>query len=354
MKEHANSLGGIMIHFESDYMSGTHPKILEKIIQTNDEEHPGYGTDVHCEKARSLIKKHLGDADCDVHFLVGGTQTNRTILSAILRPHQGAISCDTGHINVHETGAIEASGHKVLTIPGVEGKMQVKDLKEYMAEYDATSHKEHMVQPKVVYLSQSTELGTVYTKAEMEAFREICDQYGLYLMVDGARLGYALECEGNDLTLSHLAKLTDVFYIGATKVSAMFGEAVVIAREELKEDFRYHIKQNGGMLAKGRYLGIQFETLFEDDLYFEVSRHALTLAIELKKGLKELGIPFFTDSPTNQQFILLTEKQWHNASLKYIFDDNGLNGDLRIARICTTWSTKPEQIRQLLEDAKTW
>ena len=266
-----------MILFTSDYTEGAHPRIIEKLAETNMEQTVGYGEDPYCEAAREAIKKVCDAPDADVHFLVGGTQTNFTVISSILRPFQGVICADSGHINVHETGALEACGHKCLCIETPDGKLTAEQIAAYTDAHFADESFEHMVQPKMVYISNPTEIGTIYKKAELEAIYQVCKKRGLYLFMDGARLGYGLMCKENDLTLSDITANTDVFYIGGTKVGALFGEAVVIRNEELKKDFRYNIKQRGGMLAKGRLLGIQFATLFTGNLYLEISKGLLLI-----------------------------------------------------------------------------
>ena len=273
-----------MIRFNSDYTEGCHTAILEKLVETNMEQTAGYGEDEYCGQARELIRKACGDERVDVHFLVGGTQTNVTVISAALKHYQGVITAKTGHINVHETGALEACGHKCLCIETPDGKLTAEQIAAYTDAHFADESFEHMVQPKLVYISNPTELGTIYKKAELEALYRVCRENDLYLFLDGARLGYGLACRENDLTMADIAAKTDVFYIGGTKGGALFGEAVVITNPELKKDFRYSIKQRGGMLAKGRLLGIQFLTLFEENRYFEISAHAARLAEKLKDG----------------------------------------------------------------------
>ncbi len=256
-----------MIRFNCDYSEGAHEKVLERLIATNREQTQGYGTDHYSVQAKELIRRLCGRMDADVHFLVGGTQANLTVISAGLRPYQGVIAADTGHINVHETGAIEACGHKILALPSSDGKITAGQVEACCKAHRDDGDREHTVQPKMVYISQSTELGTVYSKEELEEMSETCKRNGLFLFMDGARLGYALAAAGNTMTLEDIARLCDVFYIGGTKVGALFGEAVVITAPSLKEDFRYMIKQKGGMLAKGRLLGLQFLALLEDGLY---------------------------------------------------------------------------------------
>ncbi|WP_138494454.1 threonine aldolase family protein [Paenibacillus pinistramenti] len=342
-----------MIRFESDYTEGAHERILQRLLKTNLEQTSGYGTDEHCGRAREYIRKACAAPDADVHFLVGGTQTNMTVIASILRPHQGVIAAATGHIAGHETGAIEATGHKVLTVPSGDGKMTAEQVKEvYEAHWNDSAH-EHLVQPGMVYISQSTENGTIYSKAELESLYQVSRECGLALFVDGARLGYALAAEDNDVTLADLAKLSDVFYIGGTKVGAMMGEAVVISNEAYKRDFRYHIKQRGGMLAKGRMLGIQFETLFEDGLYFEISRHATRLAMRIQRTLAELGCAFKYASTTNQQFPILPDAMLEALKKKYSFSIwEPAGAGHTVVRFCTSWATREDHVELLIEDMK--
>lgn len=339
-----------MILFNNDYAEGAHPKVMERLLQTNMEQTVGYGEDPYCEAAREKVRKACQAPDADVHFLVGGTQANMTVISAALRPHQGAVCVQTGHINVHETGAVEATGHKVLALEGTDGKIKASQVQEMWKEHWADGAHEHIVQPKLVYISHPTELGTLYTKQELTDLRAVCDACGMYLFLDGARLAYGLAAEGTDVTLADIAALTDVFYIGGTKSGALFGECVVIKRREIKEDFRYMIKQKGGMLAKGRLLGVQFDTLFEGNLYVEMGRHADHLAMKLKNGLKEKGYHFYIDSITNQQFVIVD-----NEKLQEIEKNFGVNYEKRldenhmVIRICTSWATKEENVDKLLD-----
>lgn len=340
-----------MIRFESDYLEGAHPRIMEHLLQTNFEQTPGYGTDHHSEKARDYIKKICEDPTVDVHFLVGGTQANTTVIASILKPYQGVISASTGHINVHETGAIEATGHKVLAIDSPDGKLTATQIvKVYDAHWNDDTH-EHMVQPGMVYISNPTEIGTIYSLKELEELSEACRNRDLPLFMDGARLGYGLMAEGNDISMPDLTKLCDVFYIGGTKVGALFGEAVVISSDKLKKDFRYNIKQRGGMLAKGRLLGIQFETLFEDGLYMEIAGEAIGYAMSIKNAFEAKGYKFLIDSPTNQQFPILTDSEIEKFSEKYSFQYWQKVDDKRSAvRFCTSWATRKEQVEELLKD----
>lgn len=341
-----------MIRFECDYTEGAHPRIMEALMRTNMEQTKGYGEDEHCEHARELIREKCGSADADVHFLVGGTQTNMTVIAAALRPHQGVICAESGHINVHETGAVEATGHKVLALPSADGKITAVQIKALCEEHFQDDSFEHMVQPGMVYISNPTENGTLYNKKELQAISEACKAYGIPLFLDGARLGYGLMAEGNDITLQDLAQYCDVFYIGGTKVGALFGEAVVITNNALKKDFRYYIKQKGGMLAKGRLLGIQFEELFRDELYMEISAHADRLAMKIKKAFEEKNIPFAYDSVTNQQFPILTYEMAMTLAKKYSFSMNEAElkkGPAKV-RFCTSWATKEENVEELVSD----
>lgn len=267
-----------MIYFNSDYLEGAHPAIMERLMQTNMEQTVGYGEDEYCAAAREKIKAACQAPDADVHFLVGGTLTNTTVIASVLRPYQGVLSATSGHINCHETGAIESSGHKVLTLPTDNGKITAKQVEDYYNWHHFSPDYEHMVMPGMVYISLPTEGGTLYSKAELTELYEVCKKCSLPLFIDGARLGYGLTCDDCDLTLPEVAHLCDIFYIGGNKVGALFGEAVVVMNPALKKDFRFMMKQRGGMLAKGRLLGLQFDTLFTDDLYFKISRHANEMA----------------------------------------------------------------------------
>lgn len=340
-----------MILFNSDYTEGAHPRLMERLMETNLEQTVGYGEDAYCEEAREAIRRVCEAPNADVHFLVGGTQTNFTVISLALRSYQGVICADTGHINVHETGAVEATGHKVLALPGTDGKITAEQVKEAYVLHWSDESREHIVQPKMVYISHPTELGTLYTKTELQALHDVCKECGLYLFLDGARLGYGLMAPGTDVTLPDIAALCDVFYIGGTKVGALFGEAVVICNSELKNDFRYGIKQHGGMLAKGRLLGVQFLELFKDGLYFEIAKHAIDMAMLLKNELTKKGYHFYMDSVTNQQFIIIDDKKLEEIRKKY-----GVTYQMRcddthsVIRLCTSWATREEDVKALLGD----
>ena len=340
-----------MIYFNCDYTEGAHPSIIEKLTETNMEQTIGYGMDEHCKHAAELIKEACNAPDADVHFLVGGTQTNVTVIDEALRAHQGVICASSGHINVHETGAVEASGHKCITIPSEDGKVYVPEVREILASHYANGGDEHMAQPKMLYISNPTEWGTIYKKEELIALYELCKEYGIYLFLDGARLGYGLMCKENDMTLADIAQYTDVFYIGGTKVGALFGEAVVITNPQLKPDFRYAIKQHGGMLAKGRLLGVQFETLFTDNLYFDIAKHAMVMAERIADKFADLGVEFTVASPTNQIFVALPKAAIVELGKTYKFEPMGTkDAEHDIIRICTSWATKEENVTALLAD----
>lgn len=343
-----------MIMFNCDYNEGAHPKIIELLEKTNFEQTPGYGEDHYCEKARRLIQHACGRDDINIHFLTGGTQTNLTVISAALRTHQGVLSAHTGHINTHESGAIEATGHKVLSLPGgSEGKISADAVEEAVRLHWEDETHEHMVQPKMVYISHPTENGALYSKQELISLREVCDRKGLYLFLDGARLGYGLASADTDVTLPDLCEACDAFYIGGTKVGALFGEAAVITNPALKEDFRYIIKQKGGMFAKGRLLGLQFLALFEDDTYIRIAREADEQAARIAKACTEAGFPLLCASPTNQQFPILPDDLIARLAEKYMFSHWERMDDGHCAiRICTSWATRSEDVDGLISDIK--
>lgn len=318
-------------------------------METNFEQTLGYGNDQHCANARKLIREICEAPNADVHFLVGGTQTNATIISSILKSYQCVICADTGHINVHETGAIEHGGHKCFALPGKDGLITASQIEKVLKTHFEDDEPEHCVQPGLVYISFSSEYGTIYSSTEFQLISEVCHSYGIPLMIDGARMGYALMSEECDITLPELAQLADVFYLGGTKQGALFGEAVVIMNDNLKKDFRYNIKQGGGMLAKGRLLGIQFETLFTDNLYFDIARHADHEAMRIKKALQENGYPFLIESPTNQQFPILPNDLIEELSKDFLFSAwEKVDEDHTCIRICTSWATKPENVDKLI------
>ena len=340
-----------MIRFNCDYLEGAHPRILEKLVETNFVQTPGYGEDEYCERAREIIRRKIGVPNAYVQFLVGGTQTNLTVISSVLRPYQGVISAHTGHINVHETGAIESTGHKVLALPSEDGKITAAQVQEYYDAHWADESHEHIVQPGMVYISHPTENGTLYTKKELQDLYETCQKLELPLFLDGARLGYGLMSEGSDLTWADVAAYTDVFYIGGTKVGALFGEAVVITNPALTKDFRYVIKQRGGMLAKGRLLGIQFQVLLEDGLYEEVAGKAVKQAMRLKEAFLEKGFPLLYDSYTNQQFPIIHKHQLEQLKENYSFELWApMDEEYSAVRFCTSWATRDEDIEKFIND----
>lgn len=337
------------MNFSCDYATGAHPAVLQRLVETNMEECPGYGVDDHCRRARELIQALCQVPQADVHFIPGGTQTNLTVITAALRPHQGVVCAHTGHISTHESGAIEATGHKVLTIDSRDGKLTAAQLDALCQAHDDDPTAEHTVQPAMVYLSHPTELGTVYTRAELEEIRRTADRRRLLLFLDGARLACGLAA--SDLTLPDLARLCDVFYLGGTKAGALFGEAVVITAQALKPDFRYLIKQRGGMMAKGRLLGVQFEALLEDGLYQQIGKKAVTQALALQKAFLDKGWPLFIQSPTNQQFPILPNKALAALEGKYgsCFWSKA-DSEHSVARFCTSWSTRDEDVDALIRD----
>ena len=336
-----------MIRFNSDYTEGCHPAILEKLVETNMEQTAGYGEDEYCEQARTLIRRACGDESVDVHFLVGGTQTNVTVISAALKHYQGVITATTGHINVHETGAVEATGHKVLPCAAKDGKVTAEGVEAVCALHTD----EHMVAPRLLYVSQPTEIGTVYHLDELKALRRVCDAHrlGLILFVDGARLGSALTSPECDMTLKDLAALADCFYIGGTKNGLLFGEAMVIVNPALQKDFRYMIKHNGGMIAKGRLGGVMFLAALEHDDYFAWARHANEMADIIRAGMERAGIPFFQRTTTNQIFAVLTEEQNAALALDFAYERWETLNDGRVAvRFVTSWATTAEDCQKLV------
>ena len=335
-----------MIFFRSDYSAGAHPRIIEALARTNYEHTDGYFMDAHCEHAAALIREKLGDSSVDIHFMVGGTITNLTAISAWLRPYQAAVSVDTGHICVHETGAIEATGHKVIHVPGKDGKIRPEQIERIVEEHED----EHMVQPKLLYLSNTTEIGTIYTKSELTALRDVCRANNIYMYMDGARLGSALTAEGTDIAFTDLTGILDAFYIGGTKNGFLMGEALVIVNPALKEDFRFMIKQRGGMFAKGRLIGIQFEEMFRDNLYFDLAAETNAYAGKLREGIREKGYSFMVESPSNQIFPLFTPEKVRELEKKYFFYpylplDNGL---VPIRLVCS-WATTQEDVDSFLQ-----
>ena len=337
-----------MISFQSDYIQGAHPKILENLIKTNYEALSGYSTDKYCDIAKEKIKAACNKPDADVYFLVGGTQANQVVISTCLRNYEGVISAVTGHINAHEAGAVEYTGHKVLPLPNHNGKIDATELKDFVQTFYADDNHEHMVFPGMVYISHPTEYGTLYSKDELTKISEICKKYDMMLFLDGARLGYGVMSNETDVSLEDIANLCDVFYIGGTKVGALCGEAVVFTHNNAPKYFMTTVKQHGAMIAKGRLLGIQFDTLFTDNLYFEISKHAILMAEKLKNLFVEKGYKFFLDSPTNQQFIILENNKMEELKKNVVFgfwekyDENHT-----VVRFATSWATTEEDINEL-------
>lgn len=339
-----------MIRFECDYAEGAHSRVLERLTETNLEQTAGYGEDPHCARARAYLRRLCQDDSLDVHFLVGGTQTNTTVISAVLRPHQGVIAAESGHVNVHESGAIEATGHKVLAVPSGDGKLTARDVQGvYDGHWQDVNH-EHMVQPGMVYISQPTENGTLYSLAELTALWETCQARGLFLYVDGARLGYGLMSEACDMTLPELARRCDAFYLGGTKQGLLFGEALVLVNQGLRRDFRYHIKQHGGLLAKGRLLGVQFCAMLEDGLYFTLARQADELAMAIRRAFADRGYGMLFDSYTNQQYPILPDGLLAELEKEFAFSFwCKVDESHSAVRICTSWATQPEAVRALID-----
>ena len=338
-----------MYSFKNDYSEGAHPNILRALVESNMEQVEGYGEDLYTKEAIELLKEKIGRNDIDIHLFTGGTQTNLTAISAFLRPHEAAVAASTGHILVHETGAIEATGHKVLSLETENGKLSVEGIKSVLEAHTD----EHMVKPKLVYISDSTEIGSIYTKKELEQLSAFCRANNLFLYLDGARLGSALCSEENDLELSDLGNLLDAFYIGGTKNGALLGEALVICKASLKDDFRFHIKQKGAMMAKGKLLGIQFLELFRDNLYFELAKHANDMAKLLSDGISEAGYTFLTKSPSNQIFPILPNSIIEKLQEKYSFYiwqkiDEGNSA----IRLVTSWATKDEMVLRFNQDLR--
>lgn len=339
-----------MRYFQNDYNAACHPRVLEKLCACQGEKLEGYGTDTCCDRAAQLIKGACHTQDIDIHFLTGGTQTNLTVIAAALRPYQAVVAPKSGHINEHETGAVEATGHKVICIDSDDGKITADQIETVAAGhyFSKGPSSEHMAQPKMVYISVPTEFGTVYSLNELEAISRVCKKYDMYLYADGARLGYALTAEGNDVTLPDLTRLCDAFYIGGTKLGTMFGEALVISNVQLAQDFRYMIKQRGGMLAKGWLLGIQFEAMFEDGLYFRAAAKANQMADRLRNAILAAGYPLPVASNTNQVFTVLPVSVLAKLGTEFAYSDwMEIDKDHRMVRFCTSWSTSEEDLDAL-------
>lgn len=322
-------------------MTGAHPEVMRRLVETNMEHTPGYGLDEHCRNARRLILEAAGIPDGDVYFLIGGTQTNATVIDRLAGRGEGVFAADSAHINVHEAGAIEADGHKVITLPTIDGKISAADICAYLKNFYSDDTWEHMVRPAMVYISFPTELGTLYSRRELEELRKVCDEYHLPLYIDGARLAYGLASPACDVTLADIGRLSDVFYIGGTKCGTLFGEAVVTRRPEILKPFFSHIKRHGALLAKGRLLGVQFEALFTDDLYLRIGRHAVRIALQLKQQLLDKGYKMLIDSPTNQQFFILPNEVLDSLAGKVSVGLWGPRGEKETAvRFVTTWSSE--------------
>ena len=337
-----------MLHFECDYTTGACEEILDRLVETNRVSQSGYGADEYTLSAKEKVKTACNKPNADVFFLVGGTQTNLTVISALLAPCEGVISANSGHINVHEAGAIEGTGHKVLTVPGKEGKILADTLKKYLVEFYQDRTYTHMTIPGMVYISYPTEYGTLYSKKELTELKSVCEQYSIPLFLDGARLGYGLASD-SDMTLEDIANLTDVFYIGGTKVGALCGEAIVFPRGNAPTHFFTHIKQRGALLSKGRLLGIQFDTLFSNGLYFKISEHAIRMADKLRKDLTEKGYRFFIPTVTNQIFVILENTFMNKLKENVCFDVwETFDEKNTVIRFATSWSTTDDELQQLI------
>lgn len=339
-----------MLSFANDYQEGAHEKILARLIETNLEPASGYGTDPYCESAKEKIRKVCECPNADIWFLTGGTQTNQIVIDSMLQPYEGVVAASTGHVAAHEAGAIEYTGHKVLTIPQHEGKILAEELEAFLRSFYSEESHEHMVFPGMVYISHPTEYGTLYTSTELEHLSAICEAYQIPLYLDGARLGYGLMSDRTDVTLSVISRCCDVFYIGGTKVGALCGEAVVFTKQNTPKHFLTRIKQHGALLAKGRLLGIQFDTLFTDDLYFLLSRHAIDMSELLKEELKKQNAVFYLDSPTNQQFLLLTNEQAERLKKQVVFSTwETPDEEHTVIRLATSWATSEQSVRELIQ-----
>lgn len=340
-----------MLHFDCDYMEGAHPEVMRRLMETNLEQTPGYGNDRYTGNAKKLILEACGldGKTGKVFLLVGGTQTNATVIDGLLARHEGVVAADTAHINVHEAGAIESTGHKVLALPSYDGKVKAADIEKYIKDFYADESHMHMVTPGMLYISHPTELGTLYSFSELEAISRVCRKAGIPLYLDGARLGYGLAADGTDVTLKDVARLCDVFYIGGTKIGTLFGEAVVVTRPDLLRNFTPLVKQHGALLAKGRLLGVQFETLFTDGLYMEISRHAVNMAMKLKKAFTDNGYRLFIDSPTNQQFVYLPNEEIDRLRKIASFELWGPRKDKETpVRMVTSWATREEDVDEFI------
>ena len=337
-----------MISFECDYNNGAHPKVLENLVRYNDARPTPYGFDEYSERAKHRIREAIGMPDAQIFFLTGGTQTNATTIDSMLYQYEGVICVGSGHINVHEAGAVEFTEHKIITIPDKEGKMEAKTLNKYLDDFCHDGNRDHAVHPGLVYITFPTELGTLYSAQELDSIYQVCQHYNIPLYIDGARLGYGLMAEGNDMSLPYLARHCDVFYIGGTKIGALCGEAVVFTNRRAHKHFFSIQKQHGAVIAKGALIGLQFEALFTDDLYFNLSRHAIDMALQMKRIFREKGYEFYVDSPTNQQFIVLPNAEVERLSAHIDFTHFGqADGHRTICRFVTSWATTQEDINEL-------
>ena len=338
-----------MLSFENDYSEGAHPKLLQALTETNFVQQVGYGEDEYSLRAKDKIRAAIGNPEADIFFLVGGTQSNQVVIDGLLHSTEGVIAATTGHVNVHEAGAIEYTGHKVLTLPAHDGRIDAGELEAFLHNFYADPTYPHMVYPGGVYISHPTEYGTLYTKAELEAVHQVCKKYAIPLFLDGARLGYGLMSDDTDVTLPDIAALCDAFYIGGTKVGALCGEAVVFPRHGAPKRFITHIKQHGAMVAKGRLIGVQFDALFTDNLYFDISRHAIDMAKKLKQGFAKRGFPFFIDSPTNQQFVIVSNEILSRLepNVRYSYWQK-YDDAHSVVRFATSWATPQENIDALM------
>lgn len=337
-----------MYNFKNDYTEGAHPTILNKLIETNLSQQNGYGEDEYSVQAKKMIKDQMRNEDANIYFVSGGTQTNLLVISSLLQLHEAVISAQTGHIYAHETGAIEALGHRIITIESTDGKINPSAIERVLQSYTL---RPHVVKPKLVYISNTTEIGTIYSKSELTELYAFCLKNSLYLFMDGARLGHALTAENNDLTLADIAQLTHVFYIGGTKNGALLGEAIVFNNPSLAPDFDYILKQKGALLAKGRVLGIQFLELFRDNLYFDLAAHANKMAMKIAQAVKENGYSFLTESTTNQLFPILPQTLIQKLKKKYLFFEwKVINEDYSALRIITSWATNEQNVDELTSD----
>lgn len=339
-----------MVRFNNDYNHGAHPSILKAIANTNSTSYGGYGEDEWCDKASFIIRKLIDRPDAEVKFFPGATQANFIVIDAALNQVQSVIAADTGHINCHEAASIENTGHKILQLPNTDGKIIAAQIEACAAAYYDADEPEYLTEPKMVYISFPTEQGTLYSLDELTAIHDVCEKYGMYLFVDGARMGYGLGSEKNDITLKDFAELTDVFYIGGTKCGALFGEAVIITATAIKRRFKAYMKQNGAVLAKGWLLGLQFATLLENGEYFSITSRADELALQIKKAFIDKNIPLWVDSFTNQQFVILNDAQKDKLAEKYIFEVQGQIKDGTVVRFCTSWATSQAEVDGLVND----